>query len=265
MIELTDDEFARLQARNNWVIVEPLRKADDLYLGTDADGVPVKWYMDSSYEPEKHAGTRGVVIKHPNSLIYCDGYPGTMERKVKMEVQVGDVVWFRYLAALNAFDPTMRQAFKYRGRFFIMVHYSDLFVAKRQLPSSITPKQKIDHFKMSGDLIWQPTDFAIIPLNGYCLLEPMQNEKRQSVLSMPDSVSQNSERRAKVAYTGSLVEEYYFSPFGPYPPDDDCVKPGDVVILGPDADVLIEYDLHNSFEGKKQFFRVERYLMMGRA
>lgn len=261
MIELTKDEFQRLQARNNWVIVEPLRKADDLTLGTDADGVPVKWYLDSSYEPEKHAGTRGLVVNTPKNLIYHDGYPGTMERKVKMEVQPGDIVWFRYLAALNAFDPTMRQAFKYEGRFFIMVHYSDLFVAKRIVPL-LTPRNST-HEKIKS--ISACERMVIIPLNGYCLLEPMQNEKRQSVLSMPDSVSQNSERRAKVAYTGSLVEEYYFSPFGPYPPDDDCVKPGDEVILGPDADVLIEYNLHNSFEGKKQFFRVERYLMMGRA
>ncbi len=116
-----------------------------------------------------------------------------------MQLQVGDTVWFEYLASVNC------EVLLCGNRRFYIIDYRDLYVAKR------------------GD--------KVIPLNGYCLCEPIKEEyESEFAKGVTDKFRTD---RTVVRYLARPNDGYLPNDavYGTYYSDNIDVKEGDVVSL----------------------------------
>lgn len=218
---------------NNNILIklDPENNLVKLKNGTDL-------YIDTAYEPEKHATVLGEVIGMPKKLFY-NGIPNQgMPWKTNMELKIGDRAICYYLAVLNALRPESMKAFIEGVDRFVFVQYQNIFAIIRE--------------------------GVIIPINGYCLVEPCENPyikeleermlKLNLVLPKLNRPSNTDVVYGKIRYFGRPNEEY------PDGSSDEAIgiNYGDTVIMRKITDVPLEYDLHAKIDGGKKYWRVQR-------
>lgn len=218
---------------NNNVLIklDPENNFIKLKNGTDL-------YIDTSFEPEKHATITGVVMGLPKKLYYT-GVPNVgMPWKTEMELKIGDRAICYYLSVLNALRPESMKAFIEGDDRYVIIQYQNIFAVVRH--------------------------GAIIPINGYCLVEPCENPikkelqdrmaKSNLVMVNIDKPSNTNVVFGKVKYTGRPNEEYSDGS------SDEGVEINneDMVIMHKITDIPLEYDLHAKIDGGKKYWRIQR-------
>ena len=139
------------------------------------------------------AEVHGRMVKCCDKLLFDKGDPYTMGWETSIQVQEGDEVWFNFIAS------TTCDALEVDGELYLLLPYSDLFVAKR------------------GE--------TVIPLNGYVLLEEVKKEEVSFLyLAETDKVDQ---KRGIVRYVGEPNRSYRVEAWS----DDIDIAEGDLVQL----------------------------------
>lgn len=239
MIKVTKEELALTRPVGNWVLIKPNRGNDEHLMATGQ-----KLFLDISYHKEQHAPVVGTVIAVPEQL-----KKKFMEWEVDMELMPGDTAFYSYLAAVRALDANETNHTRHNpllimceGEAYFWIDYAEICVAKRH-GQSLAPQIEV-----------------IIPINGYCLVEPVSEKTEMRlgnlVLEQTQMAHAHSKRYGKVAYvSNALIREYQD---GDGIPDQDQVRPGDYVCFERACDQAIEFDFHASMDGKKTFFKIQR-------
>jgi co-chaperonin GroES (HSP10) len=139
------------------------------------------------------AEVHGTVVQVPEWLYYQVGDSSSMTWKTRMQLEVGDEVWFNFIASTHA------NGFEVEDSMYLFIPYGDCLVAKR------------------GE--------AVIPLNGYVLLSEVKKEE-VSFLYLAD-VDKIDTHRGIVRYVGEPNMEYRVDAFS----DDIDIAEGDLVQL----------------------------------
>lgn len=196
-------------------------------------------FIDTTFDMEKHATTTGTVCGMPSHLTYT-GKPNVgMPWLTDMEIREGDRVICYYLAIINAFKPEQMRFFVRDNDRYVFIPYSSIFVAMR------------------GD--------EIIPVNGYCLIEPCEDpfvadtKKRLEKLGL-ELVTLNTKSNTNVSFG---VVRYLGKPNREYIDEGNSddgvdVKAGDTVVLRKISDIPLQYPLHAKMDGGKTFWRCQR-------
>ena len=143
LTKISKEDLYSLEIVNNKVLVEITETNEDR---TSKGGIILGMHMEKIYGEgvASHAADLAPVIGYihtlPESLYFKRGEEDSMPWETEMEVKDGDKVVFDYLDGMNC-DELMVD-----DRLFKILDYSALYVAVR------------------GE--------TLIPLNGYCLLEP---------------------------------------------------------------------------------------------
>lgn len=201
-----------IRAGVNKVLVKPLKENDFII----KDGVV--FYINTSYSKEKHAITCGVVVSNPAAL--------DSDLKTDIETQEGDIVFFHYLATINAIKE--KKYFQEGDSTIYSVNYASLYCAKR--------------------------NDQIICLNGYVLVRPKMVYAQDKIggVYLPESMlRQEWKGRGMVAYVGN-----------PLKGEKKLVDQGDEILYRKTSNVPMQYDLHASLEGDNKFFRMKNDSIM---
>ncbi len=267
MIEITKDQLRNYRPLNNMVLIKPTLGQKEVMIGD------IKFQLDTSYEEEIHAPVTGTVVAVPYSIFMArKGFPG-MWWDVDMEIEVGDYAIYDYLQATTALDPAYAQAMTCEGELYLLIPYEGIFVVRRQrwqvdlrsIPDNMTPLETIAYLKATGELPPQVSEKEftpperieiIIPVNGFCLIEPIVETPDHPLLKNLQQLVGNSTEKGIVRHVSKGLIRTYLD--GDGKPDTDCVKPGDVVAFDFGADLPLEYPLHSSVEGKQMFYRIQR-------
>lgn len=161
-----------------------------------------KLYLDVRFEEYLNAKTAGEVVAVPEKLFYSTRPDSvtSMDWLTDMELQVGDVIIYNYLAVKNALH---------------MKHFIDQDVV-------CIPYDKIYVAIRNGE---------IICINGNILVEP-EDEYIQSTLHIPDNAITKSKQLGRVIHAGKPNRQYraYVINFG-IESGDTAVKPGDRILF----------------------------------
>lgn len=246
----TEEEFQNFQPENNWVLIKPQLGNQEIKIN-QGEKTEFSIHLDITFHREKHAPVTGEVIRTPKKLKYGKKVPESMDWKTNMELKEGDQVVYHYLAAINALGPLVgEQASEgtdfrniiYNGEIYFLIKYDQIFVARRN----------------------EEGQEKVVMLNGYVLASPMKRKLKKTKFSLPDNLrNQNSLVFAKIEYTGTPNKQYLKND-GSLPPDGDDVYPGDFIVMEKVSDLPLEYGDHKSFEGDKEFFRMQRYQVLGK-
>ena len=229
-VRITKEEFDRGTAPDigNHVLVEVFFSVEGL---ETKSGVIVGFNTDAVYAEgtESHAAdlteVYGRVVRTPKKLAYSRKDPNGMSWKTVVEIEEGDYVWFNFFISRNCSEVIIGE------RLLKAIPYEDLFVARKG--------------SMTGE---------IIPLNGYCLLEPIP----EKAISVFDVLSEHKVDKTKaiVRYIGKPIEEYQTPMNG----DMDDVQPGDLAYF---TKGFIPYMLERkqflaAFDGDVQYYVTQR-------
>lgn len=280
-MELAIKEIRKIRTQGNNVLIKLDRLPDELILKSGK-----KIFIDPTFEPEKNAAVTGSVVAVPAQLMYSPSKSNLIPWKTEMELEVNDKVVCYFMASINAFRPEHPRWIKdENGEFYILVKYEHVYIAKRIV-------NNLDNFKFEGEFKVAPTPegsgkkkFAIwrnkiyfvdddknlidiIPLNGYCIIEPVGNEEYEELekkfselgLRMPELMRRkHSIKYGIVKYIGKPNEEYWWNGKTVRDTDEGCdIKVGDKIVMRKSSDIPLEYEHHASLEGRKKFFRVQR-------
>lgn len=227
MIKIKKHEILGMRLMDNKILVKPNREMDELLL-TEGN----KIYIDPSFAQEKHVPTSGEVINVCKKLNDFQ-----MHWKTSIEVKSGDLVFYSFEAAYDCLNDTGKIFVDENNTKYFLLDYFDLFVAKR------------------GE--------EIIPVNGYVLCEPVE-EELTSKIQLPEFLKRTrSDKFGRVVYLGARNTEYYLGNGKKEVRHDlkDCheIAVGDVVLFDKNCDLPVEYDLHQSLAGRnKTFYRMHR-------
>jgi len=200
----------------------------------------IKLDVDTSYEPEKHIVRVGEVIAAPTRLIQRD-LPWTTE----VEILKGDKVFMYFLAVQNCLAPEKKNYYREGKDVYIFIKYHNIYAILR--------------------------DGKIIPVNGYILVEPMedpywlrtQKRARMNHLELPDlrKYDKKTVVYGKVAYIGKPNIEYNH----PYRTDEHVdVEVGDEIVMGRIRDIPVEYEYHAKIDGGRKLYRIQRHDIMAK-
>jgi len=232
------DSIENFKPKFNWILIKPDWNGQEItrpYEVTGPDG-KLSIQIDTSYEPEKNACCTGTVVKIPEGQPYFNPSDPTksMEWVTDFEVQEGDKVIFGYFAFTEAFRDADPRWIKVNGEIYILVFYGLMYLARR------------------GD--------DVIMLNGYTLIEPVQDEVATK-LFLPSHIKRSTNKqRGIVRYMGSLNREYSNHR---YTPDDDSLQVGDLVTMDRYCNIPLEYSMWSTFDKNKTYFRVQRTFISG--
>ncbi len=243
---LTHQEIGAIQPRNNHVLIKLSRKSDEVILKGGS-----KLYIDNTYEEEKHTPVTGTVIAHPGRLYYSNktGNSHSMPWLTDIEIQIDDYVIFYYMAAINCMGTLDAPAGN--GKYFkdpdggeyILITYDNIFVVRR------------------GQ--------EIIPVNGYLILEPIEDEdfKREVErfkkvgIGLPQGYTRAFSKEGIVRFLGTPLREYRDrDKHGNLRFTDEGIdiKHGMKIFVQKAADLPLEYEYHASLMERKKFLRVHR-------
>lgn len=221
MLKMTTQELKSLKLIPNRVLVRLQDKQSEI---TTESGL--KLMHANFFSEEKHAPVTGIVFGLPPTLI-----PEIMPWETEIALQLGDDVVFSYEAALDCTNPHLGKEIhdEENNRYFLL-DYEDIFVARRRK--------------------------ELIPVNGYLLVEPII-EEYISQIELPE---EKSGRIGRVAFTSPRNKRYFAAGRERNDVYDftETIKVGDMVVFSRYSDLPVEYELHNSIDGKKQYFRMQR-------
>lgn len=259
MITLNKTELENFVPISNWILIKPNRGEEEYIL---SGGMKIQ--IDISYNREQHAPVTGTVIAVPKTIFPASPGVVGMQWDVDMELQRGDVIAYSYLAAMGALEPHEGRIIMCEGQPYFMVPYEEVFVAKRfYLSEEAQFEVQNGKMKFSEFSDIYQSDFKnplIIPVNGYCLIEPVEESVELKIGSLimdqVDASKNASSRYGRVVYPSKGLIRKYID--GDGHPDTDQIKTGDYIAFDRASDLLCEYDLHASLDGKKKFYRIQR-------
>jgi hypothetical protein len=196
-------------------------------------------YVDTTFEPEKHATVTGIVQGLPSRLEYS-GKPNIgMAWKTDMELRFGDHVIMYYLSVVNALKKEHRRYVLQGEDRYVFIPYENIYAVYGE--------------------------GFIKPINGYILVEPCDDPallKREATLRSlglePVRLKTKSNSNVvfgKVKYMGAPNQSYV---------DDGMtdegvnVNIGDILIMRRVSDIPLQYDLHAKIDGGAKYYRVQR-------
>jgi hypothetical protein len=202
-------------------------------------------YVDTTFEPEKHMTVTGTIYGLPSKLSYS-GQPNIgMPWDTEMEVRYGDQVIVYYLAIINALKPENRRYVLEGEDRFVFVNYQNLFCVVRE--------------------------GRIIPINGYCLIEPCEDpsitadKERLSKIGI-ELIIGAKRRNTDVTYG---IVRYVSVPNRGYVDEGHSdegvnIAVGDMVVLKRTNDIPLQYNLHAKIDDGKLYWRVQRRNILAR-
>jgi len=214
----------KLRPMNNYVLVKPKLDTNKIEVAGK------EFYVDTTWEVEKHAPTEGEVIEVPDKLIFDIKKPWSTEFDVDMELKPKDKVYFHYLTKQNS-ESNGRVVRNDDGEILYLIPYDQIFAAVRQ--------------------------DKIIPINGYLLVDLIEGDLVKSeVLEIPDLLKKKgSAKFARVKHVSSPIRKYKR-----FPKEGDCntVKVGDIVAYSINSDLPMQYAYYNSLGKEKKYRRMQR-------
>jgi hypothetical protein len=196
-------------------------------------------YVDTSFDPEKHATVTGEIYGLPSHLQYT-GKPNVgMPWLTPMELKFGDTVILFYLAVMNALDKrNPRYIVEGRDR-YVIISYENIYSIVR--------------------------DEKLIPINGYCLIEPCKNPEIEAQRERMTKMGLTPITLAKENPNGVVygIVRHMGIPNRRYIDEghsDDGVDiaVGDTVVMKKISDIPLQYNLHQRVEQGKPLYRVQR-------
>lgn len=250
IIKISNDEFSKMRLINNNVAIEITHRnsEDKTKSGLIIVQDPAMFVAHSiesaeNYNTSQHLDRWGVVAKIPERLVYAkhDRMFG-MDWDTNIEIQIGDYVWADYYNLHHC------PIFKTEDKEYWIVAYDCLIVAKRptQYSDVVTfGNKEIESFDSNYP-------FKIIPLNGYCLFEQVNEGLQSKFLELPKEINKS---KGIVKYAGSRNKEYtktWDSKEQRNIPskwfDDIEINPGDEVVFRTQSECLLEDAQHRFFE-----------------
>jgi co-chaperonin GroES (HSP10) len=221
IFKITPEQFENMRLLHNNVAIEITHRNQDdktksgLIIVQDPTMLSAH-SIDSAerYDASQHLDRWGVVAKLPDKLHYEKKGRSSkwkLEWKTEMEIKVGDLVWADYYNLHHC------PIFKVEDKMYWVVQYNCLIVAKR------------------GE--------EIIPLNGFCLFDRVNEALVSKLIYIPEQINTY---KGVVRYIGSLNTDYA----NPKRSDDIEVIPGDEVIFRLGAECLLENEQHRFFEDR---------------
>jgi hypothetical protein len=235
IFRLTAKEFDRMKLLNNNVAVEIIhRNANDktnsgLIIVQDPAMLTAHDIKAAEeYDTSQHLDRWGVIVKVPvklhftpkgkNSNWKCDWETG-------IEVKFGDLVWADYYNLHHC--PIIRV----EDKEYWIIQYQCLIVAKR-----IKYEVTITTYPLKNETIYD-----IIPLNGFCLFEQINEGLTSKFLIMDEKINKS---KGIVKYVGSCNRNYNSPKKYDYPD----LQPGDEVVFRTNSECLLENSQHRFFE-----------------
>ncbi len=175
-----------------------------------------KLWIDTTFEPEKHSQTKGIVIKNCEADVFSVDTVGDHYSHCTYdnEVKVGDAVIFHFLCVQDAINHG--RYFVEDGKKLIFIRYDELYVILRS--------------------------DKIIPINGWLLVEPKEVALPKTKLHVPDMVKgRRSMTEGIVKYASSQVNYYDHDKKVGTDPD---IQAGDEVRFRDVDAIPIQYELH---------------------
>lgn len=221
------------QATGNKVLVE--LDSDNDWIKTKSG---MKFFIDTSFEPEKHVVRVGTVKSVPTQLWFNEKISGLMPWKTDIELKVGDKVVMYYLAVLNCIE---------NGSFIREDKTTEIFIDYNNIYAIIE-------------------EGNVRPINGYVLVEKLEDPNWLDYVAKMESMnmeavdtrelSKKNVTFGKVAYIGAPNVCY----FDKYKSDENIdIKQGDVVVLKKVRDIPMEFEYHARIDGGRKLFRLQRH------
>jgi hypothetical protein len=168
-----------------------------------------------------------------------------MPWETKVEVQVGDMVWFDY------YHGKYCSFIQVEDKMYRMINYRYLIVAKRIKSIEEISKDKYFHgLTMKIDergIEINKNEFEsqwTIPLNGFCLFEQVfESPNTQLIVN-----KHLNKKQGKVKYIGNRNKSYLKHKNKPERYDDIEIKVGDIVIFRNETECLLENENHYKFD-----------------
>ena len=198
-------------------------------------------FVDTTYNPEFHVTTTGKVFGLPSHLYYSGEGNKGMPWDCPMELKMGDDVVLFYLSVMNEINPqTARYGVMMEGEDrFILVSYENIYAIVR--------------------------DEKLIPINGYCLIEPCKNPEIEAQRERMTKMGLTPITLAKENPNGVVygIVRHMGIPNRRYIDEghsDDGVDiaVGDTVVMKKISDIPLQYNLHQRVEQGKPLYRVQR-------
>lgn len=219
--------------------------------------------LDTSFEVARHTSVNCEVVAVPDKLYYNReaSFDKSMPHKCNMQLQTGDIVIVRFVEVMNALGDINPKWYKEGDEVFFFVKYNEIFVAKRKWTDTekdvfnkSNPFYTIEELE-KNNVIKEGEDFySVIPLNGVVIVEPIPKDVLTKLI-LPESVKRKRKMTmSKTVFVGEPNMEYWDKI---HPPDVDIAN-GDMIITYKDVDIPLEAEEHCTFNGKKQYWRIDR-------
>lgn len=188
---------------------------------------------------DKDTTVTGTVVGLPSKLTYYGEQGRGLEWLTDMELRPGDEVIVYFLSVQIALSPE-RQNYFVRGEDkFVFISYDKIFA-------------KI-------------IDGHPVPINGYCLIEPIDDPANVSIserLQKIGLVSVVEHKKKTNTHVVWGIVRYVSDPIKKYASggsDEGIdVNVGDTVVCKKISDIPLQYELHSKVDDKKLYYRVQR-------
>lgn len=209
---------------NNYVLVRCETKSHD-----SIDVAGNKLYIDNTFEVGAHIKLTGIVAAIPDRLRCLDDSPHSIDWETDIDVQVGDKVWFRFMANHTANMGTSKEVYV-DGVRHIFINYGMLFMAERE-----------------GERFM---------LNGYVAIEPISKNKKSDFLEAIYEKEDNHTSIGVVRCVGRFNRRYV----NEYECDSHVCN-GWIVQYRKQYRSQLEYELHSEFQRRKKMYKMQaRYI-----
>jgi hypothetical protein len=202
-------------------------------------------FVDTTFDPEKHASVTGTVYGVPSHLHYTGKVNIGMPWLCDMEVNCGDKVILYYLSVINALKPQNKKYIIEGKDRYIFVNYSSIYA-------------------VYGDNF-------VKPINGYCLIEPVEDPsitaEKERMKKIGIELIVGAKRNSKDVIYGKV--KYLGKPNREYADKEQSdtgidISVGDIVVIRKTADIPLQYELHAKIDGGKKYLRVQRRNILAR-
>jgi len=226
-INFTREESLKLKCINNLVLVKPAIDTSKRKIGKNK-----KLILDTWFDEHVHSKRVVEVVKIPENLVFSKNMriAGSMSWKTNIEVQVGDRVWIRALAAIDNDETNMNKIFIDNEEHWF-INYEDFIVAKRN-------------------------NEYVIPLNGYVLMQPVREDLKERLPGLELVQDKGKLLYWEVKFSGVPNEAYRYSKKLDF--KNDLPEDTEVGISRKRRPYLMEDDMHKCFNGDEEYYFIQR-------
>lgn len=219
---MTEKELRGIRPINSKILVRIDRNNDEILL---EDGN--KLFLETKFHKERNAPVTGEVIAVPEFL----NCRKDMDWETEMELEVGMRVWWQYLDTIYALETVGHSYKDENGHTYLLIPYASVVCAKK------------------GD--------NVLCVNGFMLCEPVTETFLKSVsIILPEHIRQDkSAKFAILRHQGKRNTWYRVSVYHDH---HESVLNGSVIVFSKHSDIPLEYDIHQSLDGRnKTYYRMQ--------